>query len=108
MFDGLNPEVLLKAGPWGLLVLMFALILLGFMSGRILSKNAIESNYRILEKRAETAESREQTWQQAAMTWQQTALEAISNRDEQLEQGRTLIQLLSSIPRGGQGRRGGN
>ncbi len=108
MFDGLNPEVLLKAGPWGLLVLMFALLLLGFMSGRVMSKTSVEKNYEILEGRARAAEEREQTWQQAAMTWQQTALEAISNRDEQLEQGRTLIQLLASIPRGPQGRRGGN
>mgnify|MGYP001565499392 CR=1 FL=1 len=101
-----NPEVLLKAGPWGLLVLVIAAIFAAFMSGRLLARGSVQDNYRILEDRAKKAEEREATWQAAAMTWQQTALEAMSNRDEQLEQGRTLIQLLTSLPRG-QGRRGG-
>lgn len=101
----INPEVLLKAGPWGLLVLVVAAILMAFVSGKLLAKGSVQDNYRILEDRAKKAEDREATWQAAAMTWQQTAMEAMSNREEQLEQGRTLIQLLSSR---GQGRRGGN
>lgn len=108
MLEGLSPGVLTKLGPWGLLILVVTMVVLALLSGRLIPKSSHERELKILEGRAEKAEDREKTWQAAAMTWQQTAQEAISNRDEQLEQGRTLIQMLASIPRGGTGRRGGS
>lgn len=107
MLDGLSPSVLAKLGPWGLLILVMTVLTVSLIRGWLIPKSTVEKNYQILEGQATKAETREAVWQQAAMTWQATAQEAVANREEQLEQGRTLIQLLSSVPRG-TGRRGGN
>lgn len=111
MLEGFSAAILLKAGPWGLLILVVASVVLALMSGKLVSGKIAEKNYEILRGQASTAEERERKWQETAMTWQATAInwqatahEAISNRDDQLEQGRTMIQLLNSVPRG---RRGG-
>lgn len=111
MLEGFSAAVLLKAGPWGLLILVVASVLLALMSGRLVPKGTAEKNYELLRGQVASAEEREKKWQETAMTWQATAInwqatahEAVSNRDDQIEQGRTMIQLLNSVPRG---RRGG-
>ncbi len=111
MLEGFTAKVLLEAGPWGLLILVVASVLLALMSGRLVPRGTAEKNYELLRTQVNSAEEREKKWQETAMTWQATAInwqatahEAISNRDDQLEQGRTMIQLLNSVPRG---RRGG-
>ena len=107
MLEGFSAKILLSAGPWGLLILVVSAVVLALMTGRLVPRKTVEENYRILAGRIEQAEKREATWQTTAQTWQATAHEAVANREAQEEQGRTLIQLLSSVPRG-QGRRGGN
>ena len=107
MLEGISAQMLAKLGPWGLLITAVSIIVFALISGRLIPRSSHEREIKLLETRAEKAEGREVTWQQAAMTWQATAQEAVANREEQLEQGRTLIQLLTSIPRG-PGRRGGN
>lgn len=107
MLEGIGAKVLLTAGPWGLLVLVVSVVVLALITGRLVPKKTVEKNYEILNDRIKAAERREEKWQEAAGIWQDTAREAVNNREEQLEQGRTLIQLLSSVPRSS-GRRGGN
>ena len=107
MLEGFSAKLLVEAGPWGLLILAVSTVVLGLMTGRLVPKSTADRNYKILEDRVAAAEKREAKWQEAAQLWQTTAQAAISDRDEQLEQGRTLIQLLTSVPRG-PGRRGGN
>lgn len=107
MLEGFSAKVLLSAGPWGLLILVVTVFVLALISGRLLPRKTVEQNYKILNDRIEQAEKREAKWQEITETWRATAHEAVANREEQQEQGRTLIQMLSSIPRG-PGRRGGN
>lgn len=111
MLEGFTAAVLLKAGPWGLLILVVALVVYAMITGKLVPGSTVEKNYEILRGQVKSAEEREAKWQTTAMTWQATAInwqatahEALSNREDQLEQGRTLIQLLNSVPRG---RRGG-
>lgn len=107
MLEGLSPEALTKLGPWGLLILLITVLTIGLIRGWLVPKSSHERELRLVESQAAKAEARESVWQQAAMAWQTTAQEAVANRDEQLAQGQTLIQMLASIPRG-PGRRGGN
>jgi hypothetical protein len=111
MLEGFWVTALPKLGPWGLLILVVALVVYALISGKLVAKGVADKNYEILEGRVRSAEEREVKWQETAMTWQATAInwqatahEAVENRDAQLEQGRTMIQLLNSVPRG---RRGG-
>lgn len=107
MFEGIAAKILLTAGPWGLLILVVSVVVLALLSGRLVPKKTVEKNYEILNDRIKAAELREEKWQQAALISQEAAREAVANREEQQEQGRTLIQMLSSVPRSS-GRRGGN
>lgn len=107
MFDGISPSLLTNAGPWGLLILVVTVVILGLITGRLIPKSSHEREIKILTSQVEKADKRADVWQATSMTWQTTAQEAVQNREEQLEQGRTLIQLLSSVPRT-PGRRGGN
>jgi hypothetical protein len=107
MLEGFTAAVLLKAGPWGLLILVVALVVYALITGKLVPQGTVTKNYDILNERIKTAESREAKWQETAMAWQATAInwqatahEALSNREDQLEQGRTMIQLLNSVPRG--------
>lgn len=106
MFEGISAKILLSAGPWGLLILVVTAVVLGLMTGRLVPRKTVDENYRILNERITQAEKREAKWQEIAETWRATAHEAVANREDSLEQGRTLIQMLASVPRG-PGRRGG-
>lgn len=106
MFEGISAKILLSAGPWGLLILVVTAVVIALMTGRIVPRKTVDENYRILNERIVQAEKREAIWQAVAETWRATTHEAVANRESQEEQGRTLIQMLSSIPRG-PGRRGG-
>jgi hypothetical protein len=107
VLEGFAAKVLITAGPWGLLILVVSTILLALITGRLVPRKTVEKNYEILNDRVQAAERREAKWEEVARIWQETGREAVTNREEILEQGRTLIQMLSSIPRG-TGRRGGN
>jgi hypothetical protein len=107
VLDGLSPKDLTDLGPWGLLILVVAIVYLALVSGRLVPRKSHEREIKILTDQIDKAEKRADTWQTASQTWQLTAQEAVENREEQLEQGRTLIKLLSSVPRG-QSRRGGS
>jgi hypothetical protein len=108
LLEGFSAKILLSAGPWGLLILVVTVVLLGLMTERIVPRKTVEKNYKILNDQLERAEKRADKWEETAATWQATAHEAVANREENQEQGRTLIQMLASVPRGTSGRRGGN
>lgn len=99
MLEGVSPA-LVQGGAVALLGLVFITLLGALWKGLLYTKPQYEAMMKIQEARVKTAEDREARLQQLADRWQQAAEKAIDNNEANLEQGRTIISLLQSLPRG--------
>lgn len=100
MLDGLSPAVV-QAGAVGVLGLVFLTLFGAIWKGLLFTRPGVEKLLEVQEKRVQEAIARENQWREAAVTWQATAQEAIGQKEDLMEQGRTMIALVSSIPRRG-------
>lgn len=100
MLDGLSPAVV-QGGAVVTLGLVFLTLFGAIWKGLLFTKPGVEKMLELQEKRVQEAIAREKEWRDVATAWQATAQEAIGQKEDLMEQGRTVIALINSIPRRG-------
>lgn len=99
MLDGVSPSLIQGVSVIGILVLLLVTLIGALWKGLLYTRPQYDNMMKLQEARITDAKDREGKLQVLADTWQRAAEKAIANNEANVEQGKTIISLLQSIPR---------
>ena len=95
----ISPALVQGLGAVGILIAILVGLIVSFRTGAIYTKSQHDEIVNLHKEAIKEGIKREEKWQAVADTWQKAAQEAINGNEANLEQGKTIIALVQSLPR---------